>query len=319
MRVISNNSSNENVAVSLVTQPLVRDNNYLNWRKSMEMALGIKMKLGFVRGEFPRPVDVYQEIGSSLIHVTDCMHAWEDLEEHFSGSNDFTVFSIQHEISMLMQEDNSIAQYYNKLIQLWGDEDALTVETACELGSRCKARRCSNDRKMRDRRMKFLMGLNEVYLTSRSNILQMMPSPSLKECYKQLIQDENQRKSKKAAVTEMSALYAGQSPGGSSQAFRFSQANYQSFGGDNANSRQGGRSSDRSVSTNRPRKPPLFCTHCQLQGHVKETYYKLHGYPMDISSITTGQLVMVTETIELIANYIRSVEQADAPSGRWWS
>ncbi|KAL9691906.1 hypothetical protein QQ045_012333 [Rhodiola kirilowii] len=78
----------------------------------------------------------------------------------------------------------------------------------------------------------------------------------------------------------MSALYPGQSPGGSSQASRYSQANYQPSGGDNTNSRQGGRSSDRSASSNRPRKPPLFCTHCQLQGHVKETCYKLHGYPL---------------------------------------
>ncbi|CAM8920521.1 unnamed protein product [Rhodiola kirilowii] len=259
-------NSNENVVVSLVTQPLVGDKNYLNWRKSMEMALGIKMKLGFVRGEFPRPVDAYQgvrwdkcnnvvlswiinsvspEIGSSLIHSTDCMSAWEDLEERFSGTNDFTVFSIQQEISMLMQEDKSIAQYYNKLIQLWGDEDALTVETACELGSRCMARRYSNDRKMRDRRMKFLMGLNEVYVTSRSNILQMRPSPSLKECYKQLIQDENQRKSKKMAITEMSALYASQSSAPGGQASRQSQQASQSSSG----------------------------------GHVRETCYKLHGYP----------------------------------------
>ncbi|KAL9672999.1 hypothetical protein QQ045_029252 [Rhodiola kirilowii] len=180
----------------------------------MEMALGIKMKLGFVRGEFPIPVDAYQGA------------RWDKCnnEERFFGSNDFTVFSIQHEISMLMQEDKIIAQYYNNLIQLWGDEDALTEEIACKLGSRCKARRCSNDRKMRDRRMKFLMDLNEVYLTSRANILEMKPSLSLKECYKQLIQDENQRKSKKANVTEMSALYVVQSPGGSSQASRYSQA-----------------------------------------------------------------------------------------------
>ncbi|CAM8957117.1 unnamed protein product [Rhodiola kirilowii] len=110
------------------------------------MALGIRMKLGFVRGQFPRLADAYQgarwdkcnnvvlswiihsispEIGSSLIHVADCMQAWEDLEERFSGSNDFGVFSIQQEITMLMQEDKTIAQYYNKLIQLWGDEDAL--------------------------------------------------------------------------------------------------------------------------------------------------------------------------------------------------
>ncbi|CAM8890250.1 unnamed protein product [Rhodiola kirilowii] len=106
----------------------------------MEMALGIKMKLGFICGEFTRPIDAYQgarwdkcnnvvlswiinsvspEIGSSLIHSTDYMHAWEDLEERLSGTNDFTIFSIQQEISMLMQKDKTIAQYHNKLIQLW--------------------------------------------------------------------------------------------------------------------------------------------------------------------------------------------------------
>ncbi|KAL9665932.1 hypothetical protein QQ045_000253 [Rhodiola kirilowii] len=123
----------ENV-ISLVTQPLVGDKNYLNWPKSMEMALGMEMEVGLVRGEFPRPTDAYQ--GSSLIHADNCMHAWEDLEDCFSGSNDFTVFSTQQEIAMLMQEDKSIAQYYNKLIQFWGDEDSLTEEISCELGSR---------------------------------------------------------------------------------------------------------------------------------------------------------------------------------------
>ncbi|KAL9667803.1 hypothetical protein QQ045_002171 [Rhodiola kirilowii] len=107
---------------------------------------------------------------------------------------------------MLMQEEKSIAQYYNKLIQLWGDEDALTEETSCDLDLNCKATKCSHERKMRDRRMKFLMGLNEKYTTTRSNILQMRPSPSLKECYKQLVQAENQRKSKKTSVIKMPAL-----------------------------------------------------------------------------------------------------------------
>ncbi|CAM8941688.1 unnamed protein product [Rhodiola kirilowii] len=251
------------------------------------MALGIKMKLGFVHGAFPRPTDPYQgarwdkcnnvvlswiinsvspEIGSSLIHSSDCMNAWEDLEERFAGSKDFTIFSIQQEIASLMQEDKSIAQYYNKFVQLWGDEDALTVEVACELGSRCQARKCSNDRKMRDKRMKFLMGLNEVYTTSRSNILQMKPSPNLKECYKQLVQDESQRKSKRSTLPEMSALYVGQShtsqSNGDSQQSQFSGGNMQS---------------GRPVSG--VNRKSLFCSFCKLQGHLRETCYKLHGYP----------------------------------------
>ncbi|CAM8967436.1 unnamed protein product [Rhodiola kirilowii] len=174
----------------------------------MEMALGIKMKLGFVRGQFQKPTDPYQgarwdtcnnvvlswiinsvspEIGSSLIHAANCMQAWEDLEERFSGSNDYGVFSTQQDIFMLMQDDKSIAQYYNKLIQLWGDEDALTKEISCVYGLSCKATKCSNERKIRDMKMKFLMGLNEEYISTRSNILQMRHSPSLKECYKQLV------------------------------------------------------------------------------------------------------------------------------------
>ncbi|CAM8993728.1 unnamed protein product [Rhodiola kirilowii] len=263
------------------------------------MALGIKMKFCFVRGKFPKPTDVYQaarwdkcnnvvlswiinsvspEIGSSLIHAANCMQAWEDLEERFSGSNDFGVFSTQQDIAMLMQEEKSIAQYYNKLIQLWGDEDALTEETSCDLGLNCKATKCSHERKMIDRRMKFLMGLNEEYFTTRSNILQMRPSPSLKECYKQLVQAKNQRKSKKTSITEMSALYvnhnshSGQSNGQS----QHHQSPAQFSGSSGSQNRiQSGRYS--SQNTN---KKSLFCTHCQLQGHLKETCYKLHGYPL---------------------------------------
>ncbi|KAL9688394.1 hypothetical protein QQ045_032815 [Rhodiola kirilowii] len=67
-------NSNENVAVLLVTQPLISDKNYLNWRKSMEMALGIKMKLGFLRGDFPRPVDAYQ--GARWDKCNNIMLAW---------------------------------------------------------------------------------------------------------------------------------------------------------------------------------------------------------------------------------------------------
>ncbi|KAL9664919.1 hypothetical protein QQ045_020328 [Rhodiola kirilowii] len=100
---------------------------------------------------------------------------------------------------------------------------------------------------MRDRRMKSLMGLNEVYVTSWSNILQMMPSPTLKECYKQLIQDENQRHSKKGSLTEMSALYVSQSstfPTRGSQSSMQQQSGSQySVGGSNNSCQSAARSS----------------------------------------------------------------------------
>ncbi|CAM8900030.1 unnamed protein product [Rhodiola kirilowii] len=42
-------SQNENVGVPLVTQLLTGSENYISWRKSMERAFGVKMKIGFVK------------------------------------------------------------------------------------------------------------------------------------------------------------------------------------------------------------------------------------------------------------------------------
>ncbi|KAL9682284.1 hypothetical protein QQ045_014079 [Rhodiola kirilowii] len=139
---------------------------------------------------------------------------------------------------------------------------------------------------MRDRRMKFLMGLNDAYITSRSNILQMKPSLSLKECYKQLVQNETQRRSKQVSLPEVSALYAGQTSDSS-------QSNSQSFGGSN-------RQSARTVASNKNRKA-LFCTYCQLQGLVRETCYKLHGYPPGYKfTTTTRQITLIIEAVEVL-------------------
>ncbi|CAM8949023.1 unnamed protein product [Rhodiola kirilowii] len=193
-------SHNENIGVPLVTQLLTGSENYITWRKSMERALGVKMKLGFVKGDFPKPTDAYQrarwdkcnnvvltwisnsvskEIAASIVHCTDSRVAWDDLSERFAGSVDSCLFAVQQEIAELMQGDLSVAGYYGKLIQLWGDEDDLMDDEHCDLGHQCKAAKCSTARKMKNRIMKFLMGLNEDYLTVRSQALQMQPSPTL--------------------------------------------------------------------------------------------------------------------------------------------
>ncbi|CAM8942004.1 unnamed protein product [Rhodiola kirilowii] len=280
-------SKNEAIGNAIVTQPLIGAENFIAWKKSMEVALGVKMKLGFVRGDFPRPTDLYQlarwercnnvifswiinsvskEIGATLIHAYDCISAWTDLQERFGGSNDSSLFSIQQEISEMMQGDMSIAIYYGKLIKLWGDEDSLIERQVCDLGTKCKATKCFDSRKMKDRIMKFLMGLNEAYTAVRSQILLMEPFPTLREVYKMLISEETTRKSKKPVVAEISALYANQNsstPGGNSKQ------------GMSRNNYSGG-------ANNKGRRP--FCTNCNIQGHTRETCYKLVGYPANHKS-----------------------------------
>ncbi|KAL9659125.1 hypothetical protein QQ045_018652 [Rhodiola kirilowii] len=140
------------------------------------------MKKVFVKGDFPKPADAYQrahwdkcnnvvltwisnsvskEIAASIVHYTDSHVAWEDLYERIAGSVDSSLFAVRQEIAELMQDDLSVAAYYGKLIQLWGDEDNLIDVESCDFGQQCKAAKCSAARKMKNNIMKFFMGLNE--------------------------------------------------------------------------------------------------------------------------------------------------------------
>ncbi|KAL9682380.1 hypothetical protein QQ045_014177 [Rhodiola kirilowii] len=198
-------SHNENVGALIVTQPLVGSENYNPWRKFIERALGVKMKLGFIKRQVPRPTDVYQlarwdkcnnvvltwisnsvskEIAASIVHATDCATVWEELAERFSGSIDSSFVAVQQKIA------------------------------------ECKAAKCSATRKMKNRIMKFFMGLNEDFLIVRSQALQMQPSPTLSQVYNMVVRDETQKKGKKSVVTpEISAMYASQALLGLRRAF----------------------------------------------------------------------------------------------------
>ncbi|KAL9662057.1 hypothetical protein QQ045_026885 [Rhodiola kirilowii] len=57
-------SKNKAVGSSIVTQLLNGVENFITWKKSMKIALGVKMKLGFIK--------VSKEIDASLIHAFDC-------------------------------------------------------------------------------------------------------------------------------------------------------------------------------------------------------------------------------------------------------
>ncbi|CAM9000088.1 unnamed protein product [Rhodiola kirilowii] len=108
-------SKNEVVGSPIVTKLLTSVENFFTWKKSMEVALGVKMKIDFVKGNFPSPTDPYQlarwekcnnvifswiinsvskKFCASLIHAFDCVSAWNDLNERFGGSNDSSLFSI---------------------------------------------------------------------------------------------------------------------------------------------------------------------------------------------------------------------------------
>ncbi|CAM8944625.1 unnamed protein product [Rhodiola kirilowii] len=266
----------------------------------MARALGIKAKLGFVQGLFPIPIDdpfalarwercnnvilswiansVSEEISASLVHSTRCIQIWIDLQDQFGGDNAMREYSISKDISLLMQGDMLVSTYNGKLIQLWGDEDSYTNDELCTLGENCKSTKCMYAKKMKARLQKFLMGLNDIHSQVRTQILITRPQPSLKEAYSLVIKDEAQKRLTQPVIMEASALY-------SSYNTQNDRPRNQTYDRQTTNSDRNNGSSKSHVSSgttsrdNIRNRRQLFCTNCQLQGHQKETCYKLVSCP----------------------------------------
>jgi hypothetical protein len=143
----------------------------------------------------------------------------------------------------------TVAAYYTRLKKLW-DELGSYNDTVCSCGADHKRRRL----------MQFLMGLNESYSAIRGQILLMNPLPDVAKAYSSIVQEEKQRSLGAARETTENSAMVVQRAEPVAMAIRHGQ----------------GSSSSRSNSSNRK---PLHCSYCDRDHHVRETCWKLNGYP----------------------------------------
>lgn len=97
--------------------------------------------------------------------------------------------------------------------------------------------------------MNFLVGLNESFHVTRSQILLMDPLPPISRVFSLLVQEENQRSLSVSTSNNHLLTMATRT---------------------DINKKSG--------NVYKKRERPL-CTHCGLNGHTVDTCYKLHGYP----------------------------------------
>lgn len=92
---------------------------------------------------------------------------------------------------------------------MWDEFDALVPLPSCN----CDKSRSYVDHLACLRLFSFLMGLSEVYVHARSQILMMSPLPSVGKAYAMIIEDEGQRLTASSHISsyapEQLALYAG--------------------------------------------------------------------------------------------------------------
>lgn len=104
------------------------------------------------------------------------------------------MYKIQREIASILQDNNNLVTYFNRLKRLWEDQNVLRPLPYCECGG-CK---CGVLKKFAEiyssiKTIQFLMGLNEGFDAVRNHILLQEPLPSANKVYGMLQNVKSQK------------------------------------------------------------------------------------------------------------------------------
>ncbi|XP_019154597.1 PREDICTED: uncharacterized protein LOC109151135 [Ipomoea nil] len=169
----------------LLTQVVLKGDNYDEWSKSMRLALRARKKFGFVDGSIPLPVPTSDDVDdwwtnhsllvswirntigptlrSTISHVELASTLWDDLKARFSIINGLRVQQLKRELTEVKQRGLTIMAYYDKKHE-------------------------------EERVHQFLMGLDEgEYSSIRSQLLSLEPLPTMSRVYNILVQEETAR------------------------------------------------------------------------------------------------------------------------------
>ncbi|XP_074315655.1 uncharacterized protein LOC141651863 [Silene latifolia] len=261
------------------------------------MALATKNECGFIDGLMPAPAQndpsfskwlrsdymvrcwilssMTPNIKEGFMTCKSAKRLWTDLNDMYAHSNAPLLFQLKKELKNSSQDNQSVAEYYNKLKRHWDDINDLDPlpDCSCAVLDKCS---CSFLKKIlkiitREKVMTFLMGLDDTYDTLKTNILSMDPLPNLTKAYSFVQQIESQKR--------LSKMISSQSESRSMAANRrFNSGNWSKSG----ESKDAGSIPPWNVwtkdapSAKKQKKEKRCCDHCQNTGHTRATCFILH-------------------------------------------
>ncbi|KAL0313449.1 UNVERIFIED_CONTAM: hypothetical protein Sradi_5744200, partial [Sesamum radiatum] len=163
---------------SVLVSNLLDGTNFLSWSNSIRIALGAKMKLGFINGKNPRPSETAEEYEQwiradclflswllnsmskdtveSFLYINTARELWLELEARFGVSNGPMIYQLQREMASATQGTLNMSSYFNKLKKLWDELSCLKSAPSCS----CAASKGAAALRAEDNLMQFFMGLN---------------------------------------------------------------------------------------------------------------------------------------------------------------
>ncbi|GJZ99712.1 putative RNA-directed DNA polymerase [Tanacetum coccineum] len=263
----------------IVTVKLTGTKNYKVWSIAMTFALRNHNKIGFIDGTCKKNDSdsalanqrdmcnfvVFTWILNSLspdlyagaIYAKSAYELWNDLKETYDKVDGSAIFNLHKNINSLTQSGSSLAEYYNNLNSLWKQFDAMISLPACTFEAAEHYEKHNQLIKL----MQFLMGLDDNYLSIRSNILTREPLPLVKVAFAIVSGEESHRnitsnEANKPAATVFAAKFVDKK-----------KAN------NNNNYNKGSNSNSRGPN------PNLKCTNCNKIRHTVDRYFEIVGYP----------------------------------------
>ncbi|XP_039121731.1 uncharacterized protein LOC120258408 [Dioscorea cayenensis subsp. rotundata] len=261
-----------------LTSALFNGSNFLGWSRSIQMALGAKLKLGFIDGSCRKPATTDQnlqrwircdymvtcwilnsmvtEFSQGFLFAKSAYDLWCDVKERFGQSNAPLIYQIQRDLNQITQGNQNVATYYSKLKRCWDELNNLNGIPVCSCGHMekcaCGVMEKFMELEMKNKLMQFLMRLNDDYESVRNHILSMDPLPSINRAY-YLVQQVETQKQVTHFVPESSAFFA-----------------------DTVGKRT--QSNQRNIKTIKI-GDKKFCTHCRSDGHTIDHCFEIIGYP----------------------------------------
>ncbi|XP_057249216.1 uncharacterized protein LOC130590683 [Beta vulgaris subsp. vulgaris] len=202
---------------TISVEKLEGPSNYRSWKRSFEISLASKRKLGFVTGGEKKDstdevkseawetcnnmviswilTSVSESIKKSVMFVTNAAEIWRQLERRFSVANGARKYKLHKAVYETKQQGRGVAEYYTEIKSIWEELDALRdypavtklePEVVAYIGAVQKEEE-------EERLFQFLNGLDECFGTQRSHILMMTPLPNVETVCGMVQQEESQR------------------------------------------------------------------------------------------------------------------------------
>ncbi|XP_074352205.1 uncharacterized protein LOC141691379 [Apium graveolens] len=204
---------------------------YRSWKRSFEIQLSAKRKLGFVTGSVTRSTDdetqaiqwdvcndlviswlhsnVSDSIKQSILFINSAAEVWTQLEKRFLLSNGSRKYKLNKDLFALKQNKISINEYFTSLSSLWEEIDSMNVlpvvtTVATDVTTFIAA---IEKQKSESRLFQFLNGLDDTYAALRSQMLMQHPLPSVESAYATIQQEESQKDLFNVAETAAIAMF----------------------------------------------------------------------------------------------------------------